>query len=44
MTEQGWRERMVGLDGERLVPGRGRQAMDAAGARGAARGQAGDDP
>lgn len=30
MTDQGWRERMIGLDGERLVPVAGRQPMDAA--------------
>jgi NADH dehydrogenase [ubiquinone] 1 alpha subcomplex assembly factor 7 len=30
MTEEGWRERMVGLEGERLVPIAGRQPMDAA--------------
>lgn len=29
-TEQGWRERMVGLDGGRLVPVAGTQPMDAA--------------
>jgi NADH dehydrogenase [ubiquinone] 1 alpha subcomplex assembly factor 7 len=31
MTPQGWRERMVGLDGERLVPIAGTRPMDAAG-------------
>jgi len=30
MTDAGWRERMVGLDGDRLVPVAGRQPMDAA--------------
>jgi NADH dehydrogenase [ubiquinone] 1 alpha subcomplex assembly factor 7 len=30
MTPEGWRERMVGLDGDRLVPVAGRQPMDAA--------------
>jgi SAM-dependent MidA family methyltransferase len=28
-TERGWRERMVGLDGDRLVPGAGEQRFDA---------------
>jgi NADH dehydrogenase [ubiquinone] 1 alpha subcomplex assembly factor 7 len=30
MTPEGWRERMVGLDGDRLIPVAGRQPMDAA--------------
>ncbi len=30
MTAQGWRERMIGLDGDRLVPVAGQQPMDAA--------------